>query len=155
MINLAELEEKDYNVLLSLEDQFSNLPLRIGTLQTAFGWGYNRTFRTVKKAVERGALQVNYDRGIESHYTFTGTNLVQQALKITGFSLCSFKSNGQDECCRCMRTLKVGANVYFESTCYESDEGNYYCEGCLIGEPERIKKELEAWAEHSQSMTDN
>lgn len=66
---------------------------------------------------------------------------VQDALNATGFSACNFTANGSDECDRCLEAIPLGAKVYFESTCYENDEGNYYCEPCLLKEPERIIKE--------------
>lgn len=75
---------------------------------------------------------------------------VQQALNFTGFSICNFKGDGQDECSQCEKPISVGANVYYERTCYESDEGEYYCEQCLINTPERMKKDADSWADYAQ-----
>jgi len=75
---------------------------------------------------------------------------VQQALQITGFSLCDFKSNGEDECEQCLKPIKVGSNIYYDRTCYENDEGNYYCEQCLLATPEQMKKDAEDWANYYQ-----
>ena len=60
---------------------------------------------------------------------------INEALKITGFSLCTFKSQGSeidDDCCSCSQTIPSGGNIYYERTCYEVDEGEYYCEECTI-----------------------
>ncbi len=57
---------------------------------------------------------------------------LEEALKFTGFTLCEFKFDGKDECCTCGKIIKKGSNVYYESTCYESDEGEYHCEKCTI-----------------------
>jgi len=64
---------------------------------------------------------------------------IEEALKITGFSLCEFKADGKDECSTCDKPIKKGNNVYYERTCYEVDEGEYHCEDCVKKKPEEWK----------------
>ena len=71
------------------------------------------------------------------------TNNIVEALRITGFTLCEFKADGDETCDSCEETIKKGNNVYYERTCYESDEGNYHCESCLISKPSEWKEQAE------------
>lgn len=81
---------------------------------------------------------------------------LQEALKITGFVICEFKSDGDDECSCCCEKIPNGKDIYYERTCYEVDEGEYYCETCTVGTPARWKEEGEAWAEmHNSKLQDN
>lgn len=60
---------------------------------------------------------------------------IEDALKETGFVLCEFTSGGdeiEDECSHCCEVIPEGDKVYYERTCYEVDEGEYYCEQCVI-----------------------
>ena len=66
---------------------------------------------------------------------------IEQALKETGFVRCSFKSDGDDKCDLCSKPIKKGADVFYNRTCYEVDEGEYYCESCTIKTPERWKQD--------------
>lgn len=68
---------------------------------------------------------------------------IKEALKITGFQLCEFKSEGEDFCNHCEKEMPEGSNVYYQRTCYESDEGEYYCEDCTIKMPEYWKEDAE------------
>ncbi len=60
---------------------------------------------------------------------------IGEALEIAGFSLCEFKSDGEDECSTCEKPIEKGGNIYYERTCYEYDEGEYHCESCVIAKP--------------------
>ena len=57
---------------------------------------------------------------------------IEQALKETGFVRCEFKADGHDPCDKCNEPIKRGADVFYSRTCYEVDEGEYYCEACTI-----------------------
>lgn len=68
---------------------------------------------------------------------------IDEALNITGFSLCTFKASEGDQCDTCRREMDAGENVYYERTSHESDEGNYHCEACVIAKPSGWEKEAE------------
>lgn len=55
---------------------------------------------------------------------------INKALEVTGFSLCEFKFNGTEQCKTCSVIQPEGGNVYYERTCYDSNEGEYHCEKC-------------------------
>ncbi len=79
---------------------------------------------------------------------------IKEALKITGWRLCEFKSDGDDECNCCQKPIRKGANIYYERTCYEVDEGEYYCESCTIGTPARWEKENNAYSDYVSSLNE-
>ena len=62
---------------------------------------------------------------------------IKKALRITGFVLCMFKADGtdSDSCASCDKIIPKGENIYYERTCYETDEGDYHCEQCVIDKP--------------------
>ncbi|SGZ07739.1 Putative uncharacterized protein [Moritella viscosa] len=70
MSTLANLEKKDSDALLTLKGQQGYESLRTSAVQRAFGWGFNRTQRTIERAVKNGVLKENFDRGFSSHFTF-------------------------------------------------------------------------------------
>lgn len=66
----------------------------------------------------------------------------KEALQETGFSLCNFKSTGYDECECCDKRLRKGTNIYYRRTCWEVDEGQYFCRKCVIDEAEDNRKNI-------------
>ena len=76
---------------------------------------------------------------------------LRTALKITGFVLCEFKSDGNDECECCNSSIKNGQDVYYDRTCYEVDEGSYYCKPCTILMPKIMQREADSWANYHQA----
>ena len=57
------------------------------------------------------------------------------AMKGTGFVECEF--NGEDEVCDlCDRELTKSDKVYYRRTCYEVEEGEYFCNHCVVAEHE-------------------
>ena len=65
---------------------------------------------------------------------------IDEALKVTGFELCEFTSE-EDVCSRCEKEIPKGENVYYERTCHEVDEGEYYCTDCTINTPKYWEEE--------------
>jgi len=77
---------------------------------------------------------------------------IKEALKITGFMLCDWKSNGEDECSTCDKAITEGGKVYYERTCYEVDEGEYHCESCVIKKPIEWDEQLEYYENLGKSV---
>lgn len=68
---------------------------------------------------------------------------IKEALRVTGFKLCEFKSDGYEVCNECDKEISKGGEVYYERTCYEVDEGEYYCRECTLAMPKKIEEEAE------------
>ena len=78
---------------------------------------------------------------------------IKDALKETGWKLCEFKGDGDDECSTCRKPIPKGDNVYYERTCYESDEGEYHCEPCTIDTPNQWAADNESWQEFVDGLS--
>lgn len=68
---------------------------------------------------------------------------IEEALEITGFSLCEFKADEGDECATCGEVMGKGTDVYYERTSWECEEGDYHCEKCVIAKPQEWKDQAE------------
>jgi len=65
---------------------------------------------------------------------------LQDALAQTGFVRCEFEPSEHDTCDRCK---KPSQQLYFGNRSYwDSREGDYWCEGCVIAEA-RIAQEFD------------
>jgi hypothetical protein len=76
---------------------------------------------------------------------------IKEALKVTGFQLCEFKSDGDWECSTCDETIPEGADVYYERTCYEVDEGEYHCTDCTLAMPAKLEEDRASIEEYYKS----
>ena len=72
--------------------------------------------------------------------------------KISGFRLCEFKAEEDDVCDCCDEQIEIGADIYYERQCYETDDGTYYCKKCTIETPERMQREADSWGEYAESV---
>lgn len=79
---------------------------------------------------------------------------IDEALKITGFSLCEFKADDGDVCESCEKEMSDGENVYYERTSYECDEGAYHCESCVTAKPEEWKAQAEYYEKMGNELFD-
>lgn len=70
-------------------------------------------------------------------------------LGLTGFVICQFDPAKDDECEVCE---KDEVQLYYRRTCYESDEGDYYCLDCVKNEHEQNLKDLEGWADYAEKL---
>lgn len=51
-------------------------------------------------------------------------------LERNGFLRCTFDFEADEDCLGCNRIPGEGARQYYVRTCYEVDEGDYYCRRC-------------------------
>lgn len=78
---------------------------------------------------------------------------INEALKITGFQLCEFTSDGEDQCSTCDKPIAKNAAIYYERTSHESEEGEYHCTQCVIKKPAEWRVDSEAIAEQFATET--
>lgn len=57
------------------------------------------------------------------------------AMKGTGFVVCEF-SGEDEECVLCEKQLTKSDKIYYRRTCYEVEEGEYFCNHCVVAEHE-------------------
>lgn len=66
-------------------------------------------------------------------------NKLNESCNQLGAVICQFGPS-EDECDVC---LKPNKQLYYIRTCYESDEGDYYCEDCIINMKEQQDMDFE------------
>lgn len=57
-----------------------------------------------------------------------------------GAVICEFPPSVDDKCQECGKANK---QLYYIRTCYECDEGEYFCQQCIEAMPEQMEKEAE------------
>ena len=71
-------------------------------------------------------------------------------LSASNFIICQFGASKHDDCEVCG---KDEIQLYYRRTCYESDEGEYYCIDCVRSEHEQNLKDLEGWADYAEKVS--